>query len=131
MKRHSLLMRILNILALFSCTAATVWAQPSLRDPTRPPAQFLDQAELAQEPASFSGLQSIRRSGRQRIALFNGEWVKPGSRAGDAQVERIDDQSIVLHHDDGRQEVIGLYPDVEMKSSRAVRHAAGKTGNRP
>lgn len=123
-------MRILALLAL-SCAAGTPWAQSSLKDPTRPPPQFLDQAEPAQEPVSFSGLQSVRRSGRQRIALFNGEWVKPGSRAGDAQVERIDDQSIVLHHDDGRREVIGLYPDVEMKSSRAVRQAAGKTGNRP
>lgn len=131
MKRHGHFMRILGMLAL-SCAFSPLWAQSqSLRDPTRPPPSFLDPADVAQESVALSGLQSIRRSGRQRIALFNGEWVKPGGRAGEARVEKIDDQSLVLHYDDGRREVIGLYPDVEMKSSRAVRHAAGKTGNRP
>lgn len=131
MKRRGCFMRTLALLGL-SCAAHALWAQSSsMKDPTRPPPPFLDRAEQAQEPATFSGLQSIRRNGRQRIALLNGEWVKPGSHAGDARVERIDDQSLVLRYNDGRQEVIGLYPDVEMKSSKAVRHAAGKTGNRP
>jgi MSHA biogenesis protein MshK len=104
----------------------TSWPQ-AMRDPTRPPAQFLDPAEAAEAAtAPVSGLQTIKRTGKRRIALLHGEWVKPGDRAGEAVVEKIDDQSVVLRYQDGRRETIRLYPEVEMQSSKVVKRAAGK-----
>ena len=106
-------------------------AQPgqaqTLRDPTRPPAQFLDPADAAEESvAPVSGLQTIKRTGKRRAALLHGEWVKPGDKHGEAVVKRIDDQSVVLEYPDGRQETIKMYPEVDMQSSKALKRTAGK-----
>jgi hypothetical protein len=106
-------------------------AQPgqaqTLRDPTRPPVQFLDPADAAEESvAPVSGLQTIKRTGKRRAALLHGEWVKSGDRHGEAVVKRIDDQSVVLEYPDGRQETIKMYPEVDMQSSKALKRTAGK-----
>lgn len=106
-------------------------AQPgqaqTLRDPTRPPAQFLDPADAAEDSmAPVSGLQTIKRSGKHRAALLHGEWVKSGDKHGEATVGRIEDQSVVLKYPDGRKETIKMYPEVDMQSSKAVKRTAGK-----
>lgn len=106
-------------------------AQPgqaqTLRDPTRPPAQFLDPADAAEESiAPVSGLQTIKRTGKRRAALLHGEWVKSGDKHGEAIVKRIDDQSVILEYPDGRQETIKMYPEVDMQSSKALKRTAGK-----
>lgn len=106
-------------------------AQPgqaqTMRDPTRPPAQFLDPADAAEETiAPVSGLQTIKRTGKRRVALLHGEWVKPGDKHGEAVVKRIDDQSVVLEYPDGRQETIKMYPEVDMQSSKALKRTTGK-----
>lgn len=100
----------------------------ALKDPTRPPAPFLGQADLAQATLSpsESGLQSIRRSGKRRVALLHGVWVRPGDKAGEAVVVRIDEQALVLRHPDGKREIISLYPDVEMKPARVAKRPAAK-----
>ena len=107
------------------CLPAVACAQ-ALRDPTRPPAPFLDPADTVQTAAPATGLQSIRRSGKRRVALLHGEWVRPGDKAGEAVVERIDEQALVLRHPDGSREIIPLYPDVEMKPARAAKRAAAR-----
>lgn len=104
----------------------TAWAQ-AMRDPTRPPPQFLDPADAAEAATPpASGLQTIKRTGKRRMALLHGEWIKPGDRMGEAVVENIDDQSVVLKYQDGRRETIRLYPEVEMQSSKVAKRAAGK-----
>ncbi len=106
-------------------------AQPgqaqTMRDPTRPPVQFLDPADAAEESvAPVSGLQTIKRTGKRRLALLHGEWVKSGDKHGEAIVKRIDDQSVVLEYPDGRLETIKMYPEVDMQSSKALKRTAGK-----
>lgn len=118
-----MLAAILGLLGV--CAFGTAWAQ-TMRDPTRPPTQFLDAADAAEATPPVSGLQTIKRTGKRRVALLHGEWVKPGDVFGEAVVEKIDDQSVVLRYQDGRRETIRLYPDVEMQSSRVVKRAAGK-----
>ncbi len=122
--RAGMLAATLGLLGVGMTGAA--WAQ-AMRDPTRPPAQFLDPADAAEAatPAA-SGLQTIKRTGKRRMALLHGEWIKPGDRTGEAVVEKIDDQSVVLKYQDGRRETIRLYPEVEMHSSKVVKRAAGK-----
>ena len=63
---------------------------------------------------------------QRRAALLHGEWVKPGDKFGEAVVEKIDDQSVTLHHPDGRRETIRMYPEVDVQSSRAVKRMAGR-----
>lgn len=109
-------------------------AAQGMRDPTRPPAQFLDPADVTQAAMlPDSGLQSIKRTGKRYLALLNGEWVKPGDKAGEATVVKIAEHSIVLGYPDGRRETIGMYPDIEMRpkevQSRSQK-AAGRTAGR-
>lgn len=106
--------------------SSLAWAQ-ALKDPTRPPLQFLDPADAAEAATPpASGLQTIKRTGKRRAALLHGEWVKPGDKSGEAVVEGIDDQSVVLRHQDGRRETIRMYPEVELQSSKVVKSTAGK-----
>lgn len=123
---------LLAVLGLLGMTlSGTTWAQ-AMKNPTRPPTQFLDPADATDSAtAPVSGLQTIKRTGKRRIALLHGEWVKPGDRSGDAVVEKIDDQSVALRYQDGRREVIGMYPEVEMQSSKVVKRSAAKIGKEP
>lgn len=109
-------------------------AAQGLRDPTRPPAQFLDPADATQAAMlPDSGLQSIKRTGKRYLALLNGEWVKPGDKAGEATVVKIAEHSLVLSYPDGRRETIGMYPDIEMRPKEVQsrpRKAAGRTAGR-
>lgn len=126
---HPIVCRGLRIAALGLmgiCLSAAATAQ-GLRDPTRPPTQFLDPADALQAAApSESGLQTIKRTGKRRAALLHGEWVKPGDKSGEAVVERIEEQSVVLRHPDGRRETILMYPDVEMKKTKAAKRTAAR-----
>jgi len=116
--------------ALPSLAAAQAMAEGNyrgMRDPTRPPAQFLDPADAAQAatPAD-SGLQTIKRTGKRYLALLNGEWVKPGDRSGEAVVAKIEEHAVVLQYPDGRRETIGMYPDVELRPKKAAGRMAGR-----
>ena len=99
----------------------------TMKDPTRPPVQFLDPADAVQAamPAD-SGLQTIKRTGKRYLALLNGEWVKPGDKSGEAVVVKIEEHAVVLQYQDGRRETIGMYPDVELRPKKAAGRMAGK-----
>lgn len=118
------------IASLIAIGGAAPWGSAqaqALRDPTRPPAQYLDQADaLAEESAAPSGLQTIKRTGKRRAALLHGAWVKPGDKLGEAVVGSIDEQSVTLKYPDGRRETIRMYPEVDVQSSRAVKRVAGR-----
>ena len=117
-------------LSMLAALPGAVMAQ-GMKDPTRPPPQFLDPADVAQAAIPpDSGLQSIKRTGKRYLALLNGEWVKPGDRAGEAVVVKIAEQSVVLSYPDGRRETIGMYPDIELRPKEVQsrpRKAAGRT----
>lgn len=122
--RWGLRMAALGLLGV--CLPGLVSAQ-ALRDPTRPPAQFLDPADAAQAALPpDTGLQTIKRTGKRRAALLHGEWVKPGDMSGEAVVEGIGEQSVVLRYPDGRRETILMYPDVDMKSAKAAKRTAAR-----
>lgn len=115
------------------CAAVLLVALPGIsmaqgmRDPTRPPPQFLDPAYETQEATPLdTGLQTIKRTGKRYLALLNGEWIKPGDKAGEAVVVKIEENAVVLSYPDGRREMIGMYPDVELRPKRAARKAAGR-----
>lgn len=117
----------LAVMLLALAGAAQPGQAQTMRDPTRPPAQFLDPADAAEEAiAPVSGLQTIKRTGKRRAALLHGEWVKSGDKHAGAIVKRIDDQSVVLEYPDGRLETIKMYPEVDMQSSKVVKRTAGK-----
>lgn len=97
----------------------------AMKDPTRPPAQYLGLSDPAQDATTpDSGLQSIKRTGKHALALLNGEWVRAGDKAGEAMVVKIGENTVVLDYPDGRRETIGMYPDVELKPIQAARRAA-------
>ena len=117
-------------LSMLAALPGAVMAQ-GMKDPTRPPPQFLNPADVAQAAMPpDSGLQSIKRTGKRYLALLNGEWVKPGDRAGEAVVVKIAEQSVVLSYPDGRRETIGMYPDIELRPKEVQsrpRKAVGRT----
>ncbi len=112
--RSKVLMRI-GAISMLAALAGAAMAQ-GMKDPTRPPAQFMDPADAAQAAMpTDSGLQTIKRTGKRYLALLNGEWVKPGDRSGEAVVVKIEEHAVVLQYPDGRRETIGMYPDVELR----------------
>jgi hypothetical protein len=114
------------VIALLAVLPVLSMAQ-GMKDPTRPPAQFLDPAYETQDASPpDSGLQTIKRTGKRYLALLNGEWIKPGDKAGEAVVVKIEEHAVVLSYPDGRRETIGMYPDVEMRPRQAARRTAGR-----
>lgn len=115
------------IIGLGCFCLATAAASQTMKDPTRPPAPFLEPGDAAVTvPAQESGLLSIKRAGKRRTALLHGDWVKPGDKVGEAVVVRIDDQSVVLRYPDARLETLRMYPEVDMKSVKAAKRTAGQ-----
>lgn len=122
---NSLLRRAVALGMMNICLMAGASAQ-AMRDPTRPPAQFLDPGEAAATVPAESGLQSIKRTGKRRMALLQGVWVRQGDKLGEAVVAKIDDQSVTLRFPDARLETIWMYPDVDMQPVKAAKRTAGK-----
>jgi hypothetical protein len=103
-KRHTLL-----LLAL----AGVAHAQ-GLPDPTRPP--VLVEGEPAATTAP-SGLQSIiRRDKGRSAAVINGQYVEVGGKVGDARLERIGEDFVVLRSAGGR-ETMYLTPGIGKKKA--------------
>lgn len=86
-----------------------------LADPTRPPAMMAaPESEVAAESAVAAGprLQSIligRAPGGRRLAVIDGATVRTGAKVGDAVLERINDNTVVLRR--GKHlETLTLFP---------------------
>lgn len=111
----------------FLASAASGWAcAQGLPDPTRPPASLAaDPAAAPRAVASPAGLQSIiRRHGAKPAAVINGTYVELGGRVGEARVERIGEDSVVLRSALGR-ETLYLTPAVGKKAAPGGTGAAG------
>ena len=86
-----------------------------LADPTRPPATMAAPDSAAAEAdglPSAPRLQSIligRAAGGRRLAVIDGVTVRIGGRVGDAILERINDNSVLLRR--GKNlETLTLFP---------------------
>lgn len=117
-------------LAIALLCMAPVGAQAA-SDPTRPPAAWLRQVEVA-DPAGGSGsqrLQSVllpQRGGRP-VAIIGGQMVPLGGQIGDARLVRLTEREAILQGPDG---VIRLYltPDVD---KRMIVAPAANKANQP
>lgn len=95
-------MRTIPIIVLLTMTA-TAHAQSELRDPTRPPTPAEIEAWFGNGPddqtrAPFR-LQSILLGPQRRIAIIDGERLRPGEQLGDAEVQLIEPGRVVLERD--------------------------------
>ncbi len=85
-----------------------------LADPTRPPAQMAAPESEAAAEGVVAGprLQSIligRAPGGRRLAVIDGATLRTGGKVGDAVLERINDNSVVLRR--GKNlETLTLFP---------------------
>lgn len=103
-------MRILPSLLLL-----ILWTSPSLaQDPTRPPSPAEIRAWLNQTTVSTAEaeaedwhLQSILTSDQRRLAIVNGQRLRPGDRIDAAEVLAIEADRVVLGRN-GRQIVLLL-----------------------
>ncbi|MBI4996903.1 MAG: MSHA biogenesis protein MshK [Rhodocyclales bacterium] len=101
---------VLLLLAL----AGTVHAQ-GLPDPTRPPVLLEGEPAATAAP---SGLQSIiRRDKGKSAAVINGQYVELGGKVGDARLERIGEDFVVLRSASGR-ETMYLTPGIGKKKAK-------------
>jgi len=96
--------------------AAGAASAQSLGDPTQPPAVLATPGGAAvapdpSEPAALQ-LQSIlvsREAGGRRIAVINGEVVRPGAKIGDAVVVSVGENTVVLRRGKSK-ETLRLFP---------------------
>ena len=83
----------------------------SLPDPTAPP---MTPAEAGEAGKPVVALTAIKTSGKQKIAIINGQEITVGGRYQDARVVRISESEVVLRQ--GRElTVLKLYPQVEKR----------------
>ena len=96
--------------AFFFCLLSSVLCPLStaqiLIDPTRPPTEL-------SASAVPSDLQSIIISPSHRAAIINGQTVELGGKAGDVKLIEVNEGSVVLQGEKGRQ-VLTLFPNVKI-----------------
>ncbi|MEG2029727.1 MAG: MSHA biogenesis protein MshK [Janthinobacterium sp.] len=89
-------------LAWLGLSCLTMFAQAqSVDDPTRPPAALAAPVSVSAVPATPSQpqLQSVlisSKPGGRRVAVINGQVVRPGGRVGEAVVVEIQETAVVL-----------------------------------
>jgi hypothetical protein len=95
--------------------AAGAACAQALGDPTQPPAVLSAPAGAVaadpSEPAPLQ-LQSIlvsREAGGRRIAVINGEVVRTGAKIGDAVVDSVGENTVVLRRGK-HKEILRLFP---------------------
>lgn len=122
----SFVMRPLRLFLLVPLAAmlspAGMVAAQSLGDPTQPPAVMAAPAGAVapdpSEPAALQ-LQSIlvsREAGGRRIAVINGEVLRPGAKIGDAVVESVGETAVVLRRGK-KKETLKLYSAMDGKAA--------------
>lgn len=88
-------------------------------DPTRPPAAWLVQAEVAGAVAGGPRLQSVLLPQRGRpVAIIGGQMVPLGGQVGDARLVRLTEHEAILQGADGMTRLY-LTPDVNKRMIEA------------
>lgn len=115
--------------ACLGALSASSWAQaPTLADPTRPPAGFLESATPG-EAAGGRVLQSviIPRQGKP-LAVIDGQTVRLGQRVGDARLIKLNEREAVLDGPQGIERLL-LTPGVEktdIRPANVSKRSAGR-----
>jgi MSHA biogenesis protein MshK len=110
-------MRIAALLLWAYCAAAAAQAM----DPTRPPPSLWRPQGVAEEPVTAGPqLQSVMLSPTRRSAIISGQVVNRGERYGDAVLEDVAEDQVVLRRG-LRTEVLKLYPGGGTKELRAAK----------
>lgn len=112
------------LLALLALLAAAGAVAQGLPDPTRPPPEFMRDADLSAAPV----LQSIMISPTRRTAIINGQTVRQGEKYRDAEVLEIRPGEVILR-EGNRREVLKLHTalrDVDKAPPSAKDRAKGK-----
>jgi MSHA biogenesis protein MshK len=92
-----------------------------MQDPTRPPPSLWRPQGALEEPVpSGPQLQSVMLSPSRRSAIISGQLVNRGGRYGDAVLEEVAQDHVVLRRG-ARTEVLKLYPGGGTKEVRPVR----------
>jgi MSHA biogenesis protein MshK len=104
------------------CACVLVWAlaagqaaAQAMGDPTQPPAILAAPGgAVAPDPSAPVALQlqSIlvsREAGGRRVAVINGELVRPGAKIGDAVVISVNENTVVLRRGKNK-ETLRLFP---------------------
>lgn len=90
------------------------------QDPTRPPTAAEIRAWLGEpsleKPGSDWDLRSILTSDQRRLAIINGQRVRPGDRVQSAQVRAVEVDHVVL--DQGGREIVLFLGHRRQPSSR-------------
>jgi MSHA biogenesis protein MshK len=120
-----------TVLALLFAAGAHAQAQgQALRDPTRPPAAAALSSGAGQaSPSSGPRLQSIlvaREAGGRRLAVIDGETVRPGEQFHGARVARIGDNEVELVRG-GERQVLRLYAQEVSGVTPVHAHATAQT----
>lgn len=113
--------------ALAALVLLAVQAQAQeLQDPTRPPAQFGPHAAGASTPSGAPQLQSVlvaRESGGRKVAVIDGETVRPGESFRGARVARITQNEVELVRGSERQ-VLKLFTPAPLAAAAVTTAAA-------
>jgi MSHA biogenesis protein MshK len=88
-----------------------------LRDPTRPPTMALS-GGLEQVDKGAPILQSVLIGPERRSAIIDGQVFQVGARVGDARLERIEEDRVVLRSG-ANFTTLPLFPVVNMKLPQA------------
>jgi MSHA biogenesis protein MshK len=114
--KHSTIVVLLGLLSTGGAVAAG--------DPTRPPAAWLNQADLAPGNSGALRLQSVLMPQRGKpVAVIAGKTVPLGAAFGDAILVRLTEREAVLHGPDG---VTRLYLTPDVDKQMIVAPAGGK-----
>ena len=90
-----------------------------LTDPTRPPS-FAAGAADGEKSEQTRVVQSVLIAPGRTMAVIDGETVRVGSSLGGAKVVKIDETGVILSNN-GRLEVLKLFPDAEKSVPRRGR----------
>jgi len=111
-------MRLIAILLWGYC--AVVAAQ-AMQDPTRPPPSlWRPQGGVEELVPAGPQLQSVMLSPTRRFAIISGQVVNRGERYGDAVLEEVAEDHVVLRRG-LRTEVLKLYPGGGTKELRTAK----------
>lgn len=107
----------LLLLSVFCLPDVQAQAQ-ALQDPTRP--ALIEIAPVADgqaaTPEQGPRLQSVLISPQRKLAIISGETYRLGQMVGAAKLVQIAADAVVLQQD-GKQQVLLMYPGLEKKSA--------------
>jgi hypothetical protein len=102
----------------------------NLRDPTLPPAQFLNNTPQERQAESLE-LQSVVIGTHHKAAMINGQMVQVGQKYQDKLLFKVTEQAAFLSASDGSKQVLRMEFPVERKLSTDTKAEKARKYARP